>query len=199
MANKTERRDFLKIVGSGLAGVSLNAAPALSQNHAPGKVSARAGNGMLNVHSFGATGNGSTLDTPAINKAIETAAAAGGGMLYFPAGNYLCYSIRLKSNVSLYLDQGATIIAADTPLDGFPAGSGKGYDEAEPKTAWDAYQDYGHNHWHNSLIWGEGLHDVSILGPGLIWGRGLSRGAGNSDKGRLPRAENPGVANKALA
>jgi polygalacturonase len=153
---------------------------------------------MLNVHTFGATGNGTTLDTPAINKAIETAGSANGGTVYFPAGNYLCYSIRLKSNVSLYLDQGATIIAADTPLDGFPAGSGKGYDEAEPKTAWDAYQDYGHNHWHNSLIWGEGLHDISILGPGLIWGRGLSRGAGNSDKGRLPRAENPGVGNKAI-
>jgi polygalacturonase len=96
------------------------------------------------------------------------------------------------------LDQGATIVAADTPLDGFPVGSGKGYDEAEPKTAWDAYQDYGHNHWHNSLMWGEDIHDFSILGPGLIWGRGLSRGAGNSDKGRLPRAENPGVGNKAI-
>ena len=153
---------------------------------------------MLNVRSFGATGDGTTLDTPAINKAIETAGSANGGTVYFPAGNYLCYSIRLKSNVSLYLDQGATIIAADTPLEGFPAGSGKGYDEAEPKTAWDAYQDYGHNHWHNSLIWGEGLHDISILGPGLIWGRGLSRGAGNSDRSRLPRAENPGVGNKAI-
>jgi polygalacturonase len=198
VADKTERRDFLKIVGAGLAGASLNAAPALSQNHSTGKNAAGAGAGMLNVRSFGATGNGTTLDTPAINKAIETAGSANGGTIYFPAGNYLCYSIRLKSNVSLYLDQGATVIAADTPLDGFPAGSGKGYDEAEPKTAWDAYQDYGHNHWHNSLIWGEGLHDVSILGPGLIWGRGLSRGAGNSDRNRLPRAENPGVGNKAI-
>ena len=65
------------------------------------------------------------------------------------------------------VDQGATIIAAD------PASSGPSYDLAEEKTAWDAYQDYGHNHWHNSLIWGEGLENISILGPGLIWGRGL--------------------------
>ncbi|MBE3134782.1 MAG: right-handed parallel beta-helix repeat-containing protein [Acidobacteria bacterium] len=58
------------------------------------------------------------------------------------------------------------------------------YDEPEPN-AWDQYQDFGHSHWHNSLIWGEGLDDVSIAGPGLIHGKGLVRvndapkGAGN--------------------
>jgi hypothetical protein len=67
----------------------------------------------LNVRSFGATGDGTTVDTPAINKAIEPAGASGGGTVYFSAGSYLCYSIRLKSNVSLYLDQGTTIIAAE--------------------------------------------------------------------------------------
>jgi polygalacturonase len=50
-----------------------------------------------------------------------------------------------------------------------------GYDEAEPG-ANNAYQDYGHSHWHNSLIWGEDLENVSIEGQGLIWGKGLSRG-----------------------
>ena len=199
MADKTARRDFLKIAGAGFAGISLNAGSAVAQSHTSKKGPAGiGGEGILSVRSFGATGDGTDLDSPAINKTIEAASAAGGGTVYFPAGSYLSYSIRLKSNISLYLDQGATIIAADTPLDGFPAGSGKGYDEAEPKTAWDAYQDYGHNHWHNSLIWGEGIHDFSILGPGLIWGRGLSRGAGGTDRGRLPRAENPGVGNKAI-
>ena len=57
-----------------------------------------------------------------------------------------------------------------------PAISGGTYDAAEPNTAWDAYQDYGHNHWHNSLLWGEDIHDFSITGPGLIWGKGLSNG-----------------------
>ena len=199
MTDNTVRRDFLKIIGAGFAGASLNAASALSQGRGSNKGSANiGGESVLNVRTLGATGDGTTLDSPAINKAIETASAAGGGTVHFPAGNYLSYSIRLKSNISLYLDQGATIIAADTPLEGFPADSGKGYDAAEPKTAWDAYQDYGHNHWHNSLIWGEDIHDFSILGPGLIWGRGLSRGAGGTDKGRLPRAENPGVGNKAI-
>ncbi len=99
--------------------------------------------------------------------------------MLFPAGVYLCFSIRLKSNVHLHLEQGATILAAESPKPGDATGyNGGTYDEAEPKTDWDAYQDYGHNHWKNSLIWGIDLHDVSITGPGLIWGKGLSFGAG---------------------
>ena len=49
-----------------------------------------------------------------------------------------------------------------------------GYDKPEPN-AFEKYQDFGHSHWANSLIYGEGLHDISIFGPGLIWGRGLTR------------------------
>ena len=120
-----------------------------------------------NVRTFGAKGDGKQLDTVAINKTIEAAAAKGGGTVYFPAGDYLSTSIRLKSNIALYLDQGATIIAAET------SASAK-YDPPEPNQ-WDAYQDFGHSHWHNSLIWGENLENVSITGPGRIWGRGLVR------------------------
>jgi polygalacturonase len=101
----------------------------------------------------------------------------------------LCYSIHLKSKVAIYLEQGAAIVAADPAAD--PA---KGYDLAESNNPCESYQDYGHNHWHNSLIWGEGLEGVSICGPGLIWGKGLSRGWGTG-----PKAEDPGVANKAIA
>jgi polygalacturonase len=128
--------------------------------------------GVYNVKAFGARGDGKALDTPAINKAIEVAAAAGGGTVRFPAGNYLSVSIRLKSNISLYLDQGATIVAAE------PSKTIR-YDPPEPNP-WDAYQDFGHSHWHNSLIWGENLENISILGPGLIWGKGLVRSGGQS-------------------
>jgi polygalacturonase len=68
---------------------------------------------------------------------------------------------------------------------------------AEPQDpAIVAFQDYGHNHWRNSLIYGEGLHDIAILGDGLIWGKGLSRGHPDPE---LPRAELPGVGCKAIA
>jgi len=123
--------------------------------------------GFYNVRSFGAKGDGKQLDTVAINKTIDAAVSAGGGTVYFPAGDYLSTSIRLKSNIALYLDQGATIIAAETTA------TAK-YDPPEPNQ-WDTYQDFGHSHWHNSLIWGENLENVSIIGPGRIWGRGLVR------------------------
>ena len=130
----------------------------------------------FDVKTYGATGDGKTLDTDAINKAIEAANAAGGGTVLFPAGTYASYSIHLKSNVTLYLDAGATLLAAD-PL---PAGTPGGYDAPEPNAS-DPYEDFGHSHWHNSLIWGDGLENVSILGPGRIFGKGLSRGQAPKD------------------
>jgi len=79
-----------------------------------------------------------------------------------------------------------------------PTGQAGGYDEPEPDQPWEAYQDYGHNHWHNSLIWGEGLHDVSIFGPGRIWGRGLVRS--NDPKSRNANNQRvSGVGNKSIA
>ena len=67
---------------------------------------------IYNVKDFGAKADGKTIDSPAINRAIEAAAEAGGGTVYLPAGEYACYSIRLKSNIHLYLEQGACILAA---------------------------------------------------------------------------------------
>src|SRR2546423_7037094 len=80
---------------------------------APRVQAAQGESGIYDVRAFGAKGDGKELDTPAINKAIDAANAAGGGTVRFPAGDYLSVSIHLKSNVSLYLDQGATIVAAD--------------------------------------------------------------------------------------
>ncbi|HEY4423432.1 MAG TPA: glycoside hydrolase family 28 protein [Pyrinomonadaceae bacterium] len=128
---------------------------------------------VYNVRAFGAKGDGKNLDSPSINKAIEAAAAAGGGTVIFRAGTYLSVSIRLRSNITLQLEHGATILAADVV-------PGKiTYDLPEPN-GWDMYQDFGHSHWQNSLIWGIGLENVSIVGPGLINGKGLTR--------RSPRA-----------
>ena len=180
-----ERRDFLKYSTIGAAGAltpfSLGAQSPPSH---------QANGSIYDVRSFGAVGDGKTIDSPAINRAIEAAANAGGGTALFPAGTYNSFSIRLKSNIALQIMQGATILAADTPAD-----HSDGYDPAEPNDPWEHYQDYGHNHWHNSLIWGENLHDVSIFGPGLIWGKGLSRGLSREE----PRAEEPCVGNKAIA
>jgi polygalacturonase len=126
------------------------------------------GGGVFDVRSFGARGDGTTLDTAAVNRTIDAAANAGGGTVRFVAGTYLCYSIHLQSNIALDVENGATILAAGTPEAG-------DYDPPEPNPS-NRYQDFGHTHWHNSLIWGEGLSNVSIIGGGRIWGRGLSIG-----------------------
>ncbi len=143
-----------------------------------------AGAKVYNVRDFGAAGDGVSIDSPAINAAIEQAASKGGGVVLLPAGVYSSYSIRLKDNITLRLEEGAVIKAAKPTRN-------QGYDEAEPNE-WDMYQDFGHSHWQNSLIWGIGLKNLRIEGKGLIDGTdALSRGLGR--KG--PIAE----ANKALA
>lgn len=122
----------------------------------------------FDVRHFGARGDGRSLDTPAVNAATDAAARAGGGTVAIPAGRYLCFSIRLKSRVTLAFAPGAVIEAAD------PARHPGSYDLPEDRGE-QLYQDFGHSHWHNSLIWGDGVEDVAIVGPGLIDGRGLTR------------------------
>lgn len=182
------RRGFLR--GTGAAALGFAAGGVANSARGESEEGAVGAQLEFDVRKFGAKGDGQSLDTPAINKAIEAAAAVGGGTVCFPAGTYLCYSIRLKSKVRLSLSSGTTILAADPPKEK----GQEGYDLPELNKPWESYQDFGHNHWHNSLIWGEGLENVSICGPGLIWGKGLSRGEGPG-----PVAEVPGVGNKAIA
>jgi polygalacturonase len=194
------RRELLRLGGMGFAAAAATTLPAAyGAVHTPGPTAAA---GVFDIRAYGAVGDGKTVDSPAINKAIEAAAVAGGGTVLFPAGTWLSFSIRLKSHVELYLSQGSVLLAAESPLPGGTTGyNGGTYDAAEPNVPWESYQDYGHNHWHNSLIWGESINDVSITGPGLIYGKGLSFGANRAARGNYPiyHAEQPGVGNKAIA
>ena len=193
------RRDFLRTGGIGMAAAAIPTV-SFAASAQQGATAAAPAQGIFDVRAYGATGDGKTLDTASVNHAIEAAAAGGGGVVLFPAGSYLCFSIHLKSQVHLHLQQGSAIVAADSPLAGQQTGYNGGvYDPAEPNAPWEAFQDYGHNHWHNSLLWGEGLHDLSITGPGLIWGRGLSNGRSLKDYGAPFTAEQAGVGNKAIA
>ncbi len=122
----------------------------------------------FNVRDYGASGDGKALDSPAINRAIEAAAQVGGGTVLLTAGTYLSGSIRMKSNINLLIDAGATLRGAPQNMNA--------YDETEPYTG-GGWQDGGHTYFHNSLIWGENLTNVSITGNGTIHGGGLDRNA----------------------
>jgi len=74
------------------------------------------------------------------------------GDIVFPAGTYVAASIHLKSNIRFMLDKDAVITGAD-----------HGYDAPEPN-AFDKYQDYGHSHFHNALMWGENIENFAIVG-----------------------------------
>ena len=144
--------------------------------------------GIYNVRDFGAKGDGQTLDSPAINAAIEAAVSDGGGQVLVPAGTYLCGSIRLKSNIDLHLSAGCTILAAPASM--------KAYDESEPFD-FPEYQDGGHTYFHNSLIWADGERNVSVTGHGMIDGKGLTHK--DTERGGNLQGGSIGTGDKAIA
>ena len=123
--------------------------------------------GTFDIRQFGAKGNGIAVETVAIQRAVDAAASAGGGTVYIPPGRYVSFSVQLKSRITLQFASGAVLIAGD------PAKHRGSYNAPEPNPP-DIYQDFGHNHWRNSLLWGEDVQDLTIMGPGLIDGAGLT-------------------------
>ena len=105
------RRGFFHLAGAAGTGAAIGEAvgavptPAAAQAAPPRRAT------VFSVTDFGATGDGHTIDTPAINKAIDAAATSGGGTVLFPAGTYASFSIHLRSNVELRFERGATLLA----------------------------------------------------------------------------------------
>ena len=110
---------------------------------------------LFNIRQFGAAGNGTSSDTAAINKAIETCADAGGGTVYVPAGTYLTGTVELKSDVTLQVASGATLLGSTNLAD---------YRSAVPG-----------EEWYDALVLAKDVHDVAIVGDGTIDGSNLHR------------------------
>jgi len=113
---------------------------------------------FFNVADYGAVGNGITLCTEAIQKAVDTCAIAGGGTVYIPAGQYLSGAIFLKSNVTLNVSEGATLLAS-TNFEHFPPF----------KPGWRIQSDDTRV---TSLITGHDLENVAVTGRGTLNGQG---------------------------
>jgi polygalacturonase len=132
--------------------------------------------GTYNIRHFGAVGDGTVNDAPAINKAIDACAKAGGGTVFVPSGYYTCGSIHLKSNITLAIDKGAIVKAMPNAMDPW-----------EPNPNDRGLMDPPYYHWHASLLWGENLENVKIYGPGTLDGTALTKSStvpeGTGDKG----------------
>jgi hypothetical protein len=113
---------------------------------------------IFNPRDFGAIGNGVALDSPAINAAINACNKKGGGVVYCAPGTYLCGTVELKSNVTLYLEAG-TVILGSTDVAQYTSKAGP-----------DPNADAGQRH----LIYARDVENVSVVGPGRIDGQGKS-------------------------
>lgn len=100
---------------------------------------------------FGVIADGKTLNTNSIQKGIDFVNKLGGGRLVFTAGNYLTGSIYLKSNVTLHLEEGATLLGSTNP--------------------WD-YEKDSYIHW-MSMIFAVKQQNIGITGKGTINERGF--------------------------
>jgi polygalacturonase len=111
----------------------------------------------IDATSSGVVGDGATLNTAAIQRAIDECAAGGGGTVRFPAGRYLTGTIQFKSNVTLRLDEGATLL---------------GSTEAADYRNLDPFTDGSGNPMGHALIVAVDVDHVGLEGPGTVDGQG---------------------------
>lgn len=115
---------------------------------------------IYDVRDYGAKPDGKTLSTKSIQKAIDECAKQGGGTVYFPPGTFLSGTIYMKSNVTLRLDTGSTLLGSKNLKD-------------YPPTV-QAFRSYTDNYTDKSLIYGEKLQRIAITGNGTIDGQGAA-------------------------
>src|SRR5882672_1650565 len=119
----------------------------------------------LNVRDFGATGNGTTKDTTAIQQAIDRTYVLGGGEVIVPAGQYFTGAIALRSNTTLRLDKDATIIGTPDFAD-YPV----------TQVRWEGKWIQGHI----GLIYAIDAEHIAIVGKGKIVGNPALGGRPNA-------------------
>ena len=112
------------------------------------------GAGKFNIRDYGAVGDGKAMETEAVQKTIDTCHAAGGGVVWIPAGDYVIGTITLKSNITLSLDYGASLLGSQDIADYTT-------DLIQPREGWP-----------HCLIYAENSSNITIEGLGVIDGRG---------------------------
>ncbi len=127
--------------------------------HLAANVSAQTGKGTWDVFGLGAKGDGQTMDTRAIQKAIDQCHAAGGGKVYLHNGRFLSGTLYLKSNVTLHIEAGAVLL-----------GSGNADDYPNAASVYPTY--VSDTMTSKAFIYAENAKNIAIEGRGTIDGRG---------------------------
>jgi len=128
------------------------------------------------ITDYGAVADGTTLNTAAIQKAIDAATAVGGGVLEIPKGTFLSGSIFLKKGVDLYLDEGAVLLGSQN-IEDYPKQMTRIEGHSEP--------------WRLALVNVSNLDHVRIGGKGQLNGNGAPFWKSFYDR----RAANPATTN----
>ena len=160
------RREWLERLSVPAVGVSVGAALSPSPvyaapDQASASVDALNGARTYNVRDHGAKGDGKTLDTAALQAAIDACNRDGGGTVLVPAGTFHIGTIELKSNVTLHLAAAATLLGS---------ADGKQY-HAVDAIPLRGDSTLGDGNW--ALIFAVDARNVTIEGNGLIDGQGL--------------------------
>jgi polygalacturonase len=140
--SRFDRRQLLCALAAGTVNGSV---PAYARSAGPG---GPLQNGIFDPRQFGAKGDGNALDSPAINSAIDACRQVGGGIVYLGPGKYRSGTVTLKSNTTLYLEAGATLLGSTQ------------------------IGDYSADQKH--LIFARDAENVTVCGPGRIDGQGES-------------------------
>jgi polygalacturonase len=112
---------------------------------------------IFDVREFGARGDGKTINTQAIQAAVDACAKAGGGKVVVPAGKFLSGPIMLKSNMEFEVVAGGTLMGSAN-FEDYPTMRGR----------WEGLE----RTMFASLLTGEGLENISITGQGVLDGQG---------------------------
>ena len=180
MTKRFERRMFLKQTAQGAAAVALFPPLTDAQNKKPDQKPATAAHPrtaaaappkpalILNVRDFGATGDGQTKDTAAIQQALDRCGVLGGGEVVVPAGNYSTGSLALRANTILRFEEGANLLGTDN-FD----------DYLVTQVRWEGRWTQGHV----GLVYAIDADHIGIVGPGTL--------TGNPALGGRPNPQNP--------
>lgn len=118
---------------------------------------------VFDITAYGAKSDGTTINTSAIQQAIDACHAAGGGTVLVPSGVFVSGSLLLKSHVTLKVGKNAILRGSPNIAD---------YTVETAPLHWSAFWKFAASNWKQCLIYAENAREIGIEGPGTIDGQG---------------------------